>query len=215
MTKYKKSFQESKSSFALCSTSSHNIKCLWSHKSNGSMVRSWSRRVTLLSRKLKLAGMKIPIMENWGNILLPFTSQHVTWDARLELEVRWGEAHKLCSVHNPGHSINVTKGCNGCEMGSTIRKANLDTTSTVDSYFHKWYYFIFRVRTNSLFFSWYIFSLCIPILMMWWRSKETNGSSPVIPRDGRVKGGFFTPPCYAQIALCYDVPCHRNEEQIS
>ena len=48
-------------------------------------------RVTLLSRKLKLAGMKIPIMENWGNILLLFTSQHVTWDARLECEVRWGE----------------------------------------------------------------------------------------------------------------------------
>ena len=91
MGKYKKSFQESKSSFALCSTSSHNIKCLWSHKSNGSMVRSWSRRVTLLSRKLKLAGMKIPIMENWGNILLPFSSQHVTWDARLDCEGRWGE----------------------------------------------------------------------------------------------------------------------------
>ena len=28
---------------------------------------------------------------------------------------------KVCSDDNPGHSINGTKGCNGCEMGSNGR----------------------------------------------------------------------------------------------
>ena len=29
---------------------------------------------------------------------------------------------QVCSVrYNPGHSINATKGCNGCEMGSNGR----------------------------------------------------------------------------------------------
>ena len=31
---------------------------------------------------------------------------------------------QVCSVrYNPGHSINATKGCNGCEMGSNGRAA--------------------------------------------------------------------------------------------
>ena len=37
---------------------------------------------------------------------------------------RGGREDQVCSVrYNPGHSINATKGCNGCEMGSNGRAA--------------------------------------------------------------------------------------------
>ena len=70
-------------------------------------------------------------------------------------------------------------------MGSTIRKANVYTN------FHRWYYSIFRVK-EFIIFQW-------QNLMLWQRRKERNGSSPVVPGDTRVKGGFFTPPCYTEI----------------
>ena len=37
------------------------------------------------------------------------------------MEWKCRDGQKVCSDDNPGHSINGTKGCNGCEMGSNGR----------------------------------------------------------------------------------------------